>query len=199
MKIELIAACGPSAVAAWLFMQPAATSAAVPMQPAYWAQHDEIDYLDNLPRLYRCDDLYYKYRDVLLRLGARPGMKIYAYGCVDDRGVTAKVRAHVDLTYAVPKALPATVSTQSGLRAKLETVHLKPGYPTSLDSGDCILVKDMSDTVLASFSSHIERADPKCSSMHPAQQQFDLTVQTLIPQPGQSVRGDKPAPGAPNS
>jgi hypothetical protein len=44
-----------------------AAIAATPPQQAYWAQHQEVDYLDNLPHIDACDALYYKYRDVLLR------------------------------------------------------------------------------------------------------------------------------------
>jgi hypothetical protein len=199
MKIDMTAACATATIATWLFMLPLAASGAEPAQAAYWAQHDEIDYLDNLPRLYGCDELYYKYRDVLLRLGARPGMKIYAYGCVHDGGVAAKVRPHVNLTYEVPKALPPAVTGQSAFSTKLVIVHLRPGHPKSLDSGDCILVQDMRDTVLASFSSHVDTGGPNCSATHSARRQFDLTVQTLIPLAGQSAQDDKPTSGAPNS
>jgi hypothetical protein len=199
MKIDVTTTCATTAFATWLFMQASAVSAAEPAQAAYWAQHDEIDYLDNLPRLYSCDELYYKYRDVLLRLGARPGMKIYAYGCLHDGSVAAKGRPHVNLTYEVPKALPPAVSGQSGFPTKLATLHLKPGHPKSLDSGDCILVQDMRDTVLASFSSHIDTGGPNCSSTHSAHRQFDLTVQTLLPLAGPGAQEDKPTSGAPNS
>jgi hypothetical protein len=198
MKLEVIAACGPTVIAAWLFTLPLATSAAAATQPAYWAQHDEIDYLDDLPRLYGCDELYYKYRDVLLQLGARPGMKIYAYGCVHGRSAAGNVRPHIDLTYEVPKALPPTVSTKSALLAKLETVHLGPGHPKSLDTRDCILVKDMRDTVLASFSSYIHSDNPDCSPTHSAHQQYNLTVQALIPLP-ESAQGNNPTTGGPSS
>jgi hypothetical protein len=199
MKMELIASWSAPAIAASMLLQVSSASASAATQLAFWAQHDEIDYLDNLPRPYSCDELYYKYRDVLLRLGARPGMKIYAYGCVHGDRVASKVRPHVDLTYEIPKALPPSAVTPSSLQAKLQTLHLGPGHPKALDTGDCILVEDMRQTVLASFASHFDTGDPHCSSTHSLSRKFDVEVQTLLPLPRQSVQGETASSEASNS
>jgi hypothetical protein len=149
------------------------------LQPAFWAQHDEIDYLDNLPRKYSCDELYYKYRDVLLRLGARPGMKIYTYGCTGSKGAESD-RVHVDLTYEIPQLAPPTVSAGSTLMARPETVAIGPGDPKALTQSDCVLLKDMRQTVLSSISQKIEATNAPCGGQHPGSNRFALRIQTAI-------------------
>jgi hypothetical protein len=147
--------------------------------PAYWAQHDEIDELGDLPHPYRCDDLYYKYRDVLLRLGAQPGMKIYAYGC-SRAGQPASGTPRVDLTYAVPREMPVTGSGGVGLKAARATVKLAPGQPKSLTPDDCILLNDMRQTVLASFANSMNASSLHCNAARTSKH-FALVVQTLLP------------------
>jgi hypothetical protein len=146
---------------------------------AYWAQHDEIDELDDLRHPYRCDDLYYKYRDVLLRLGAQPGMKIYAYGC-SRAGHPASGTPHVDLTYAVPREMPVTGSGSVGLKAAPATVKLAPGEPKSLTPDDCVLLNDMRQTVLSSFATTMNANRLHCSAARTSKH-FALVVQTLLP------------------
>lgn len=147
--------------------------------PAYWAQHDEIDELDDLPHPYRCDDLYFKYRDVLLRLGAQPGMKIYAYGC-SRAGRPASGTPRVDLTYAVPREMPVTGPHSVGLNAARATVKLAPGEPKSLTPDDCVLLNDMRQTVLSSFANSMNASSLHCSAARTSKH-FALVVQTLLP------------------
>lgn len=149
-------------------------------QRAYWATHDEIDYLDNLSRTYSCDEIYYKYRDALLRLGARPDMKIYTYGCSGSKGAAAD-RPHVDLTYTVPEPLSPQFDSNSTLRARLETVEISAGNPKVLSEKDCTLMDDMRQTVLSSFSKDIEvRGSNRGQSRRPSKP-YTLFVQTMIP------------------
>jgi len=145
-------------------------------QPAYWAEHQEVDELDHLPKPYKCDDLFYKYRDILLRLGARPGIKIYTYGCV-RAGHAAVGVPKVDLGYAVPRFTP----TVTGLEARRQSVRLAPGEPKSLTADDCALLDDMRQTVIAAISSHIDDHAFDCGS----KKHFELVVETLVPlEPG---------------
>lgn len=149
-------------------------------QRAYWAPHDEIDYLDNLPRTYSCDELYYKYRAVLLRLGARPDMTIYTYGCTGSKGAAAN-RPHVDLTYTIPQPVPSQLNSNSMLRARLETVEIGVGNPKVLSESDCTLMDDMRQTVLSSFSKDIEVRGSRCGQRGGRSKPYTLLVQTMIP------------------
>src|SRR6476469_6926434 len=63
------------------YCAPAQPSSNAAAQPAAWLQHDLIVSLHNLPRTYSCDDLWYKFRDVLLEIGARADYKILPYDC----------------------------------------------------------------------------------------------------------------------
>jgi hypothetical protein len=187
MTSQLLTATRWVTLATLLSCPVMALAAMTPLQSAYWAPHDEIDYLDNLPRTYSCDELYYKYRDILLRVGARPG-QIYSYGCTSKQGA-AEGTPHVDITYSVTNALPAQIHSNSGLQARLATVRLSPGNPKSLDARDCSLLRDMSQTVLASFSQHIDASRLQCGSMPSAHPRFELVVKTLLPVPTDANRG----------
>jgi hypothetical protein len=158
----------------------AEASTAAP-QRAYWVAHDEIDYLDNLPpRTYSCDALYHKYRDVLLRLGARPDLTIYTYGCSGKKSAGAE-RPHVDLTYSVPAPVPPHFDSNSTLRGKYETIEISPGNPKVLSASDCALVNDMRQTVLSSFSRNIEVEGSLCAQAPHRSKPYSLLVQTMIP------------------
>ncbi len=172
-------AAGLAAALATVSLSANAASPVTASVPAYWAPHDEIDELDDLPHPYRCDDLYYKYRDVLLRLGAQPGMKIYTYGC-SRAGQPASGTPRVYLTYAVPREMPQSGSASAGLKAARATVKLAPGEPKSLTPDDCVLLNDMRQTVLSSFANSINANALQCSAAK-ASKHFALVVQTLLP------------------
>jgi hypothetical protein len=141
---------------------------------AYWAPHNEIDEPPQLTRPYDCDDLYYKYRDVLLKLGAR-GLKIYTYGCI-RHGQAESGQPRVNLSYSVPRERPGG----PGIPAQRKSVTLKPGDPKSLTSDDCALLNNMRQTVIAAIASKIDAHGLDCGSSG-GQKHFELTVETLLP------------------
>lgn len=155
-------------------------SPSTPTVAAYWAEHNEIDELDRLPHPYQCDDLYYKYRDVLLRVGARPGMKIYTYGCIRQGKMTGDT-PHVDLTYATPREMPDPRSPAE-LQARRATVHLAPGEPKSLKPDDCALLDAMRQTVLASIAGGMDAQALPCDDRR-ASRHYGLDVPALLPVP----------------
>src|ERR1700749_1723011 len=59
----------------WLLLACLVTSIA-PSAPAVWAPHELIVNLHDLPKHYSCDDLWYKFRAILLTLGARQDLEI---------------------------------------------------------------------------------------------------------------------------
>ncbi|MGA8707075.1 MAG: hypothetical protein WB646_08825 [Steroidobacteraceae bacterium] len=139
---------------------------------AYWAEHEEVDELGKLPRAYGCDDLFYKYRDILLKLGVRPGIKIYTYGCTRP-GQPASGTTKVDLTYDLPHPAP------TGFKAYHRSVTLTAGDPKSLTVDDCALLDDMRQTVIAAISNQVDAHGLDCGSGH-HHKKFKLTVQTLV-------------------
>ena len=76
----------------------AARSAAV---PAEWQTFDVLVDFENLPRTYSCGELWYRFRDVLLQLGARAYMTITPYDCGYLGGGAAR-SPHVEVKFQLP-------------------------------------------------------------------------------------------------
>src|SRR4029077_17592497 len=71
-------------------MLPAATLGSPPVpQPGAWIPFDLVVNLQDLPKSYSCDELWYKFRDVLLAIGARPA-NIIAFRCEKALGARAR-------------------------------------------------------------------------------------------------------------
>ena len=85
-------------------------------QQAVWARHDMVIRLRNLPKRYSCDDLWYKFHDVLLSLGARPDMRILANQC-KQAGSEGGLSPSVHLTFDTPEAVQGSRVGLSDFRA----------------------------------------------------------------------------------
>src|ERR1700753_2209419 len=72
--------------------------------PAVWQRHALIVDLQSLPRRYTCDELWYKFRDVLLAVGASSRMKIMPYECGAQAGEHA-YSPKVELDFKTPSTL----------------------------------------------------------------------------------------------
>ena len=63
-------------------------------RPAEWVRHNLIVKLHDLPKRYSCNDLWYRFRDILLDIGARP-MCFHAgicdYGAVATEASSVRV------------------------------------------------------------------------------------------------------------
>jgi hypothetical protein len=140
----------------------------------YWGQHNEVDELDHLPKTYACDDLYYIYRDILFKIGARP-TKIYTYGCA-RAGQPASGTPRVDLAYSAPR----DTRGQPGFHANRQSIRLAPGDPKSITADDCVLLSDMRQTVIAAIASKIDDHELACDTPK-SKQHFALTVEALLP------------------
>jgi hypothetical protein len=141
---------------------------------AYWGQHNEVDELNQLPKTYACDDLYYVYRDILFKLGARP-TKIYTYGCT-RAGQAVSGTPRVDLAYSAPR----DTQGRPGFHANRQSIRLAPGDPKSLTADDCVLLGDMRQTVIASIASKIDDHGLSCDSPK-SKKRFELVVEALLP------------------
>jgi hypothetical protein len=159
----------------------AAASGPQPGRPATWRPYDLIVDLHDLPQRYSCDDLWYKFRDVLLAMGARPDIKILVYHC--ERGLPeGKARSpRAQLKFSMPELLTPAQSRWAQLQAVTTTVRLGPGHPASLLSGDCELLRQMKDGLLESLSQRVVSFNLACTASHSARWPFDVTVQALTP------------------
>jgi hypothetical protein len=152
-----------------------------PGHPATWRPYDLIVDLHDLPQRYSCDDLWYKFRDVLLAMGARPDIKILVYRC--ERSLPdGKARSpRAQLKFSMPELLTPAQSRWAQLQAVTTTVRLGPGHPASLLSGDCELLRQMKDDLLESVSQRVVSFNLACAASHSARWPFDVTVQALTP------------------
>jgi hypothetical protein len=170
--LSLLAAC----TSTW---NAEAATASQPGHPATWRPYDLIVDLHDLPQRYSCDDLWYKFRDVLLAMGARPDIKILVYRC--ERGLTDRnARSpRAQLQFSLPELLTPAQSRWAQLQAVTTTVRLGPGHPASLLSGDCELLRQMKDGLLDALSQRVISFNLACAAPRSARWPFNVTVQTL--------------------
>ena len=159
----------------------AATTAAAPRasQPATWRPYDLIVDLHDLPMSYSCDDLWYKFHDVLLALGARPDLQILAYRCGSGTAQAAR-SPRVQLRFNLPETVDRSQARWADVHATTETVRLGPGHPATLRDSDCELLRQMKDELLAALttSTRIVSFDLACAAPHAAHWPFNVTVQS---------------------
>jgi len=158
----------------------ATAAAPAPVRPAQWRSHDIIVDLHNLPIRYTCDDLWYKFRDVLLALGARPAMQILAYRCGPQFGELANSPS-VQLHFTLPEPLDTEQARWADMDAETRNVQLTPGHPGSLLNSDCDLVRQMKDQLLTALPERVISFKLACAAPRSARRPFEVTVQTLTP------------------
>jgi hypothetical protein len=153
-------------------------------QPAVWTQHDLLVSFDHLPVLYSCDDLWYKFHDVLLAIGARPDMRILAYQCGKGVGQLAH-SPQVHLHFFIPQAVRGAAARWADVNVEPRTIRLAPGHPSSLKASDCELLAQMKDDLLAALPDRILKFNLACEA--PATPwPFSVSVQALTPVAGQA-------------
>jgi hypothetical protein len=150
-------------------------------QPATWRPYDLIVDLHDLPVRYSCDDLWYKFHDVLLALGARPDLQILAYRCAPGMPNQGARSPRVQLRFNLPETVDKSQARWADAHATTETVRLGPGHPASLRDSDCELLRQMKDELLAALttSTRIVSFDLACAAPHAAHWPFNVTVQSL--------------------
>jgi hypothetical protein len=155
----------------------AGNAAQPPATAAQWMPHELIVSLTDLPRAYSCDDLWYRFHDVLSAIGARD-MRILTYDC-SDAAAHAHGSPKVELKFQLPGALTGADTRFADLTANDSTVHFAPGSPRSLNGDDCELMKQMTDGLLGALGLHTD-AKFRCAAAAPAAR-FAVTVRALLP------------------
>ena len=125
----------------------AASTTAPAAVPAQWRTYDLLVQFQDLPKTYSCDDLWYRFRDVLLTLGARAYMTITPYDCGYVGGGEAR-SPRVELKFQLPRLLHGEDTRYAEMSAVKREVRLAPGTPHSVQAGDCELMKQLQDTLL---------------------------------------------------
>jgi hypothetical protein len=148
-----------------------AHAVSLPRQSAVWAQQDLIVALHDLPKHYSCDDLWYKFRDVLLAIGARADYKILPYDC---NGSAPKV----EVKFMLPREVSAAQQKWADLSVTRKTVQLRPGQPATLEASDCVLLKQMKDSLLSALPVKVVSAQVTCEKP-----QFEVSIAALAPAP----------------
>jgi hypothetical protein len=168
-----VAVRGGNASDPGILPQHAPSSAA---RPAIWRTYDMIVSLQNLPRTYTCDQLWYELHGILLRIGAWPySINILPYHCSPSpRGYmkSPDVQVHFQLPYLLQgvavKAAPA--------QAIERTIKLSPGEPKTLQASDCQLMQQISQTLLASIPARVGNEHFDCSGPGQRASRFDVTL-----------------------
>lgn len=144
-----------------------------------------------LPRTYTCDQLWYAFRGILLRLGAPPaGINILPYDCSPTPDGDLK-SPHVEVRFQLPFLLQSGV-TGAPLQAVEGTVRLSPGKPKILRRSDCELLQQIRETMLASMPVKVDAAHFDCSGPPSRAGRFGVTVRLPV------LAGAPPAAGAPS-
>jgi hypothetical protein len=120
----------------------AETASADTSVPATWHDHSLIIDLDHLPKRYSCDQLWYKFRDVLLAVGAAAQMKIVPYRCGPRVGALA-YSPKVQLRFSTPMQMSGSAASGASLRAVERKLRLQPGMLPHFDDDDCVLLSQM--------------------------------------------------------
>ncbi len=144
-------------------------------QPALWRTYDMLVNFQNLPRTYTCDQLWYEFHGILLRLGAPlAGINILPYNCSPSPGGDMRspnVEARFQLPFILQPGLKGAPFTAVEL-----TLRLSPGEPKTLHASDCELFQQIDQTLLASLPVKVHAAHFDCSAPPPRSGDFAVTL-----------------------
>jgi hypothetical protein len=144
---------------------------------AEWMPHELIVALTDLPRAYSCNDLWYRFHDVLSAIGARE-MRILTYDC-SDTAAHAHGSPQVELKFQLPGALTSANARFADVSANDSAVRFLPGSPRSLSGDDCELMRQMTAGLFGALGLHTD-AKFRCDAKAPAKR-FAVTVRALLP------------------
>ncbi|MDE2135992.1 MAG: hypothetical protein KGJ68_01035 [Gammaproteobacteria bacterium] len=168
----------------------AAGSPASAGQPAVWQSYDILVHLTGLPRPYSCDELWYKFRGVLVSLGAGRIDEVLPTDCGSSS-------PSIHVRFFLPRLVRGSAAAASAIVAAPGIVDLAPGHPTHLEATDCHLVRQMRESLLTDLPVKVQSAQFACLSdaapenspvaataahTHASREHYALRVQVLLPQ-----------------
>ena len=145
-------------------------------RPAIWRTYDMDVDLQNLPRTYTCDQLWYVFHGILLRLGVPiASLNVLPYRC--STSPTGDMRSpHVQVSFRMPAVVQGAAVKWSELSAVRRLVLIRPGEPKKLQAGDCRLLRQIRETLLASLPVQVVHSSLRCGAGAP----FSVTVRTWV-------------------
>src|SRR6185312_8209339 len=133
-------------------------------QPALWRTYDMIVNLQNLPRTYTCDELWYEFHGILLQLGAWSySINVLPYHCSPTPSGDMK-SPDVQVHFQLPFFLQGPAAKNATAKAIERTVRLSPGEPKTLHPADCELMQQISQTLLASLPVKLDQQHFDCAA-----------------------------------
>jgi hypothetical protein len=155
-------------------------------QPAAWMEHTVLVNLQDLPKTYSCYDLWYRFREVLEKIGARADLKITTQSCFFSGSAPAP-SPHVEAHFYLPEALKPAQARYADVQAVPRTVILQASTDAhSLDKSDCVLLSQIKDKLLPALPVQVTDAHLDCSAPDSHKHGYRVSVQTLqaVPEPG---------------
>lgn len=145
-------------------------------RPALWRTYVMIINLQNLPRTYTCDELWYELHGIVLRLGAWPySVNILPYHC--SPAPSGSLRSpDVQVQFQLPFFLQGVAAKSAPAQAIERTIRLSPGQPSTLHPSDCQIMQQISGTLLASLPVRIDDEHFDCSASPRRAANFNVTV-----------------------
>jgi hypothetical protein len=158
----------------------AATTAAQPaLVPAQWQTFDILVDFQNLPRTYSCDELWYKFRDVLRKLGARAYTTITPYDCGYLGGGEAR-SPRVEVKFQMPRLLHGAETRYAEISVIQKSVTLAPGAPRSLGAYDCEFASQLASLFFTALPIRVKMSNFLCS-VTPPSWKIVITTQIVAP------------------
>ena len=155
--------------------EPAVTPTA---EQGSWQHHSlRFDYV-GMTTIYSCDGLVTKLRLLLKAAGARADARVTETGCTElggrpDRFAGARLDFH--------SLAPAAAGTPDAVATAWRAVQLRNSRPMELDRGDCELVEQFRDSVLAKhFATRIVHTRVLGLEPRPASANFCTTRENSI-------------------
>ncbi len=154
--------------------------AAAGAQPAIWRTYDLVVDLDNLSRTYTCDQLWYVFDGILLRLGVPiDSLNVLPYEC--SRSPSGNLRSpRVQVSFRMPHVVHGQAVKWAQLSAVRRLVVIRPGEPKHLKPTDCRLLRQIRQTLLDSLPVQVVRSRLGCRPGRP----FSVAVRVWVASPG---------------
>ena len=147
-----------------------------PGRPAVWRTYDMIVDLNDLSRTYTCDDLWYVFHGILLRLGAPiSSLSVLPNRCSRTRSGDLR-SPRVEVHFQMPSVVRGAAVKWATLSAVRRRVPIRPGEPRTLKASDCRLLRQIRDTLLDSLPVQVVRTDLDCAPGA----RFGLTVRAWV-------------------
>ncbi|MFZ0501909.1 MAG: hypothetical protein WAU49_13195 [Steroidobacteraceae bacterium] len=145
-------------------------------RPALWRTYDMIVNLQKLPRTYTCNQLWYEFHDILLRLGAWPySVNILPYHCSPTPSGYMR-SPDVEVRFQLPIFLQGAVKSAPA-EAIERTIRLAPGQPKTLQTSDCQLLQQIEQGMLTSLEgARVDEDHFECAAPAPRAANFHVTL-----------------------